>query len=550
MPRASTVSEKVWAQAIHAVSVQKMSLRRAAQLYGVHHMSLHRRVRGQYLGATARSSSSSNNNSVADKFALSKAEQDEVLLVLREQFLHERQVTADDVRYVVRTIASQSSCRDLPSDFPPNRWIAAFKRVHGFMQPDSNNAAAAAAARSNVRPYGDNGSRSSPHSSITSSAIEQGGNDVVHSSRLPGPIARYSTTNNSRQSHSADSHSQMYASLSPPQQQQQQQQSSRGYAALPRSHSQNSSNGAVYYDDYDDDGQMMHGSTSESDSENTRDSVMNDDMDDATGNGQRNSRQINAVSAETWEKAMDAVEIHGMSLRNAAKAYGVHFAALHRRIKKRTRQKEAAPPLENYIPFEDEAGIVRVIHARADLGVLMSYEELVDVLVRSKLKYVATVSAELSRSLIRRFQSRVEHSIRHLICDWPLPRLDSLCRFGPPSPQLQLQLRQHDQYAMEEKVSPPPPLTPRALLSPALYQQNSHHGTSPFYERTSPRVMEPPALLDDRLSISDPLLRPPPPMFQRENETHAAALPSISSPHGVMNGDRGLPSSPTVVLRL
>ncbi|KAF1316908.1 DNA-binding protein, partial [Globisporangium splendens] len=547
MPRASAVSEKVWAQAIHAVSVQKMSLRRAAQLYGVHHMSLHRRVRGRHLGATASSSSNNNNNniSVADEFALSRAEQDEALLVLHEQFLHEHQVTSDDVRCVVRTIASQSGHRDLPSDFPPNRWIAASKRVHGFVQPVSTSVATGAAAGSNAREHGDNGS--SLQSSTTSSTAEQGGDGAINSSsRLPVAANAMHSITNSRQSLSAASPGQTYASLSPPQQQQQ-QQLSRGYAAAPRNHSHCNSNGGVYYGNDDDDSQMVHDSTSESESENTRDSIMNDDIDDTTGNGKRNSRQSNVVSAETWEKAMDAVEIHGMSLRNAAKAYGVHFAALHRRIKKRARQKEAALPLENYIPFEDEAGIVRVIHARADLGILMSHEEIVDLLVRSKLKYVAAVSTALSRSLIRRFQSRVEHSIRHLICDWPLPRIDSLCHFGPPPPQLQLQPRQRDHYAVEETVSSPPP---RALLSPASHQQNGHHGISGFYGRASPRSLEPSAPLESRLSLSDPLLRPPLSMHQRENETHTPVLPPISSPHGVMNVDRRPSLSPSLVLRL
>jgi|UniRef100_K3WYS2 transposase len=504
MPQASPVSEKVWAQAIHAVIVEKLSLRRAAQLYGVHHMSLYRRVRGRNVGATA-----SSRSTISTEFALSQAEQDEVLLVLRDQFLHGHQVTSDDVRYVVRTIASQSGRRDLPSGFPPNRWIAAFKRVHGVMQPVSSTTAGAVAGSNVCRGHGVSGSRSSPHSSITSGAVEQGDNNAIKSSRLPGATTMMYTATDSRQSLSVVSPSQMNASLAPPQKQQ--RQFSYGCVAVPRNHSCFSGSERAGNGDDDDDSQTRHDSTSETDSESIRDSIVSDDMDDTRENDKRNCRQSNAVSTETWEKAMDAVEIHGMSLRNAAKAYGVHYGALHRRVKKRARQEEAAqPPLDNYIPFEDEAGIVRVIHARADLGVLMSYEELVDVLVRTKLKYVAAVSAELSSWLIRQFQSRFEHSIRHLICYWPLPRLDSLCRFGPQSAQLQLQLRQHGRYTMEKKLWSPPPLTPQALLSPASHQQNGYHNdVSSFDGHTGSRNLESPTLLDGRARVSYPLVSSP-----------------------------------------
>ncbi|RHY70716.1 hypothetical protein DYB38_012396, partial [Aphanomyces astaci] len=45
MARTSAISEEVWANAIRAVLVDKMSLRNAAQKFGVHHMSLHRRIK-------------------------------------------------------------------------------------------------------------------------------------------------------------------------------------------------------------------------------------------------------------------------------------------------------------------------------------------------------------------------------------------------------------------------------------------------------------------------------------------------------------------------
>ncbi|CAK4126651.1 unnamed protein product [Aphanomyces euteiches] len=45
MARTSAISDEVWANAIRAVMVDKMSLRAAAHKFGVHHMSLHRRIK-------------------------------------------------------------------------------------------------------------------------------------------------------------------------------------------------------------------------------------------------------------------------------------------------------------------------------------------------------------------------------------------------------------------------------------------------------------------------------------------------------------------------
>eukprot|EP00644_Phytophthora_capsici_P000952 jgi/Phyca11/571591/estExt2_Genewise1.C_PHYCAscaffold_430071 len=116
---------------------------------------------------------------------------------------------------------------------------------------------------------------------------------------------------------------------------------------------------------------------------------------------------------------MEDVAIHGMSLRNAAKAHGVHFAALHRRLKKRQQHKLNMPCEPNYIPFEDEAGVVRVIHARAEMGVMLTFTELVDLLKRTALKHRSDLPEDIAAALVRKFQSRVEHSVRHLIIDWP-----------------------------------------------------------------------------------------------------------------------------------
>ncbi|KAJ0401168.1 hypothetical protein P43SY_004375 [Pythium insidiosum] len=429
MPRASSVSEKVWAQAIHAVTVQKMSLRRAAQLYGVHHMSLHRRVRGRYMTTAA--------SRFEDDFALTAAEEEEVVSVLREQFLHECFVSADDVRYVVRTIASQDGRRDIPSDFPVNRWISNFKRVHGFTTPGAKSptaqqsSGAAAVTAATGRSTASDASARAPAQrdpSQRTAGSGDAGYPAAFSPRLPD-MSRLSCSSASNSpfhgAPGAASGASSYTSNN----------SSSSTTSSSKSNSNNGSNG--FHDQRD--------STSESESEHHRESHEREER----LAGDKRCRQSNVVSPETWEKAMDAVEIHGMSLRNAAKAYGVHFAALHRRVKKRALKKEQSPPLENYIPFEDEAGIVRVIHARADLGILMTWEELVDLLNRTALKY-AMITPESSRAIVRRFQSRVEQSIRHLIKDWPLPHFDSLYRF---------------QLVAGERMSPPP----MPVQLPALY---------------------------------------------------------------------------------
>lgn len=382
MSRASTVSEKVWAQAIHAVTVQKMSLRRAAQLYGVHHMSLHRRVRGRYM--TNQPSRSE------DDFRLTAAEEEEVVMVLREQFHHEGNVSPDDVRFVVRTIASRDGQRDIPADFPLHRWMSNFRRVHALIGDASPRE-----IMTPPTPPRDPAPVVSPAVTARPKLVDNTGNGFGggydHINSMESAPVNATTKN-----------------------------------GAPTTGFHSTSSFGIYTRNEKNEGNAMD-STSESESEHHRESQERTDKM-AADTTAKACRQSNMVSAETWEKAMDAVEIHGMSLRNAAKAFGVHFAALHRRVKKRALKKEQSPPLENYIPFEDEAGIVRVIHARADLGILMGFGELADLLDRTAAKYTM-MTPDLSRAIVRRFQSRVEHSIRHLIKDWPLPHFETIYRY-------------------------------------------------------------------------------------------------------------------------
>ncbi|POM73256.1 DNA-binding protein, partial [Phytophthora palmivora] len=103
----------------------------------------------------------------------------------------------------------------------------------------------------------------------------------------------------------------------------------------------------------------------------TQDSVSNA----SSSNDKRGYKLSHTVPAETWEKAIAAVEQQGMSLRAAAKMYGVHFAALHRRVKKRAQGGQSKGS-NGYFHPSDEAGIMRVVVARAELGGLMTFDEL------------------------------------------------------------------------------------------------------------------------------------------------------------------------------
>ncbi|CEG42524.1 conserved hypothetical protein [Plasmopara halstedii] len=147
-------------------------------------------------------------------------------------------------------------------------------------------------------------------------------------------------------------------------------------------------------------------------------------QDDASTQIEKRSYKLShTVPAETWEKAIAAVEQKGMSLRAAAKIYGVHFAALHRRVKKRAQGGKSNKGYSGYFHPSDEAGIVRVVVAHAELGVLMSFDELMKLVETAALRKLPNLSVEDARKLMMRFQSRNEQSIRHIIDDWPPPML-------------------------------------------------------------------------------------------------------------------------------
>uniref|UniRef100_A0AAV1UKU2 HTH psq-type domain-containing protein n=1 Tax=Peronospora matthiolae TaxID=2874970 RepID=A0AAV1UKU2_9STRA len=432
-------SPKVWAQAIHAVAERRLTLRQASQTYEVQPAALHRLVRQHTLqqqqqqrrqppSSPSRSPSpthSSNNphhhhnnndsyvfprlNPLAlghsspvgvslpavtvspSVYELTPEINDEIVAILREQFVPQQQQqqqhhqqnlhgsssnnNADDRCYspregyadsditdVVRAIVGRNGRRALPSTFPSSQWLNMFKRENDF---------------SNCQQ-------------------QQQDEPQRHGQQLRWVQNR--------------SHRQVAAPpppLSPP------------VTSPTPQHT------AYVWDNVDgagrcsDDHQCLPFQPL---SHQLRDSSSkfrhSPSVEDAPGLD-RNYRQSNLVPAKVWEAAMEDVAIHGMSLRNAAKAHGVHFAALHRRLKKRQQHKLSMPCEPNYIPFEDEAGVVRVIHARAEMGVLLTFTELVDLLQRTALKHRPDLPEEVATALVRRFQSRVEQSIRHLILDWP-----------------------------------------------------------------------------------------------------------------------------------
>ncbi|KAG6612737.1 putative DNA-binding protein [Phytophthora cinnamomi] len=495
----SPVSDRVWAQAIHAVAERRLTLRQAAQAFGLQHAALHRLVRQHTLqqarrlppttrslpgslsgtaatsptgsddsrsvapvsASTAGSSSTTNNSTrlAGDRYVfprlnpltlgrssptgggnattnmllptvaplaamppllppaceLSPDLNDEVVAVLREQFLQQQQYedyeTSDgryhrlegyadaDIADVARAIVGRNGRRALPPNFPTAGWLDVFKRENDFV--DVDDMVRARSRSSNVKTAAPSQLlQQERYNRSYELELQRRGdqlrwvqNRAYRQPAAPPPLSpRQQSPIHRRASYSWDDVEVAGGRenlLPPPSQQQPKhlrfyQQPQRDESKYRRSASAGSTNG------------QSDGNASE-----------------------RNYRQSNLVPAKVWERAMEDVAIHGMSLRNAAKAHGVHFAALHRRLKKRQQHKLSTPCEPNYIPFEDEAGIVRVIHARAEMGVLMTFTELVDLLRRTALKHRSELPDEISTALVRKFQSRVEQSIRHLVIDWP-----------------------------------------------------------------------------------------------------------------------------------
>ncbi|KAH7477264.1 uncharacterized protein KRP23_7937 [Phytophthora ramorum] len=369
---------------------------------------------------------------------LSESDEQEVLAVLREQFRHERRITSDDVRFVVRAVASHGGAVGVPPDFPPTRWILEFKRANGFAQ--LGGFAFGLPERLNV------GSRSSSVARVTASSGGSSSDEEIerHGGRYapvgePNSFARYSTRPN------YDSDSPLQRSRRQQHQQQHQRRSmvvdERRAGALWQQREQsgdreelgsNTSSASV-----DSENGTTTGASSSSSSvsasadlvplsshDNSRSNSNYDSQDSASTSASKEKRSYklsHTVPPETWEKAIAAVEQQGMSLRAAAKMYGVHFAALHRRVKKRAQGGQSTKGNNGYFHPSDEAGIMRVVVARAELGVLMTFDELMTLVETAALRKLPDISVENARKLMVRFETRNEQSIRHIIVDWPPP---------------------------------------------------------------------------------------------------------------------------------
>ncbi|KAG7377710.1 26S proteasome non-ATPase regulatory subunit 13 [Phytophthora pseudosyringae] len=474
----SPVSDRVWAQAVHAVVERRLSLRQAAQAFGLQQAALHRLVRQQTLQQLRHSAapprrSASPTKSDDSRFTapamagtgssptaryvfprlnplalghgspsggalpavaplasvvsppavgeLTPELNDEVVSVLREQFMQQQQyddyVTRDghydrlegyadaDITDVVRAIAGRNGRRALPTDFPSATWLAMFKRENDLVDVDdmvrarsrtssgNDGEGAVPSQRQQQERYAHNYELEQQRYELEAHRWSQNRAYRQPAAPPPPPPPPLQCIPAQRRASYVWEHAGGVASggdnLLPQQQQRLRyfkppQRQPRDDSKFRRSPSAGSSNGRSGHSDSD-----------------------------------RSYRQSNLVPTKVWEAAMEDVVIHGMSLRNAAKAHGVHFAALHRRLKKRQQHKLNMPCEPNYIPFEDEAGVVRVIHARAEMGVLLTFTELVDLLKRTALKHRSELPEDVATALVRKFQSRVEQSVRHLVIDWP-----------------------------------------------------------------------------------------------------------------------------------
>ncbi|KAF4149675.1 hypothetical protein GN958_ATG01071 [Phytophthora infestans] len=472
-----SASESVWAQAVHAVVERRLSLRQASQTYGLQQVALHRLVRQHTLqhlrhgaaaplplslpGSTTTSPTNSDNGSFRtaatssnnDRYVFPRLNSlalgqrspngaplprvapmttvmsppapvcdltpelnDEIVSMLREQFMqqqYEEYETRDgrihrlegyadaDIAEVARTIVGLYGRRALPTFFPSAGWLTLFKRENEFVDVDGMIRDSRTRTSSLKGPLSSQQLQQECYSRGCELEQQPYGlerredqlcwaqNRNYRQPAAPPPSQLSPVLRNSYVWKDTDG---IDGAGSPMRQQRlrfdKPPRQSREDYNYRRSLSAGSSTGRL----------SVHSDSNSSD---------------------RNYRQSNLVPAKVWEAAMEDVAIHGMSLRNAAKAHGVHFAALHRRLKKRQQHKVNSPCDPNYIPFEDEAGVVRVIHSRADMGVLLTFTELVDLLKRTALKHRSELPEEVATALVRRFQSRVEQSIRHLIIDWP-----------------------------------------------------------------------------------------------------------------------------------
>ncbi|EGZ24423.1 hypothetical protein PHYSODRAFT_364931, partial [Phytophthora sojae] len=437
---------------------------------------------------------------------LSETDEQEVLGVLHEQFRHEQRITSDDVRFVVRAVASHGGAAAIPPDFPPARWILEFKRAHGF----------ALLGGSASFPFGlperIGSSRSSSIARVTNSNASCGGSSSDDErDRSERNVGRYAGEPNAFSRFGVrpdfDGGSPLQHARRQQQQQQQHQRRSmvvddRRAAALwaQREHSgdreelgSNTSSGSFDSENGNTTGASSSSSVNTSlappPSTTTAASSNYDSSQDSASSEKRGYKLSHTVPPETWEKAIAAVEQQGMSLRAAAKIYGVHFAALHRRVKKRAQGGQSSKGNNGYFHPSDEAGIMRVVVARAELGVLMTFDELMKLVETAALRKLPDISVENARKLMVRFQTRNEQSIRHIIVDWP-PPLPSLSS-GTSASHYRLEHPGFD-YASE----PSPSASMQRPFSTCVTGSTGGTATAAAVAAAPPSLFVPPARVD------------------------------------------------------
>ncbi|CAH0478555.1 unnamed protein product [Peronospora belbahrii] len=150
-----------------------------------------------------------------------------------------------------------------------------------------------------------------------------------------------------------------------------------------------------------------------------------------TFSAKRGYKLSHTVSPETWEKAIASVEQQGMSLTRRCQD-------LRRALCSSSSSREEA----------DEAGIMRVVVARAELGVLMTFNELMNLVEATALRKLPDISVANARKLMARFQSRNEKSVWHIIVDWPSPALTK-----SSSPMVNHHYLEHPGYDTESLCS-------------------------------------------------------------------------------------------------
>ncbi|EEY57395.1 uncharacterized protein PITG_11246 [Phytophthora infestans T30-4] len=389
------------------------------------------------------------------RFFLGESDEQEVLGVLRERFRQEQRVTSDDVRFVVRAVASRGGAVNIPPDFPPSLWILEFKRVHGFLQLGGGFALGLPDHLTAGRRIRSGGIARVPASSVSSGGSSDDERDHrghYVASREPSASARPSARL------AYDNGSPVHRTHHQQQRQQQQRRSMivNDHRAATQWQQRDRPDDVEELSSNDSSGSENGATTGSSSGTGSADltppsvatSQNSCEVNAPTSSEKRGYKLSHTVPAETWEKAIAAVEQQGMSLRAAAKIYGVHFAALHRRVKKRAQGGESNKGNNSYFHPSDEAGITRVVVAYAELGVLMTFDELMKLVEAAALRKLPDISVENARRLLVRFQSRNEQSIRHIIEDWP-PPVPAVSSGGSTASHYYLE---HPGYAYGSKV--------------------------------------------------------------------------------------------------